>query len=188
MASRALCVLPVLGVIALSCTDAAGGWCSKAFDSVFRSWVSQGQEAFWTIRFLAEKSVHVTMFTILGAVLSAAFHGVKREAVLALTAGCAIGCCSELFQRLFPTRDPSIRDVLIHWSSVSVGVALSYCWQKITEARGVTANTVGHPASAENMGSGPAGPRLAYRYPTRRTRKDQPPKAEPPELAPSTSA
>jgi hypothetical protein len=188
MACRTLCVLPVLGVIALSCTDAAGRWCSRAFDSGFRSWFSEGREAFWTIRFLAEKSVHVTMFTSLGAVLWVAFHDVKQRTVLALAAGCAIGCCSELFQRLFPTRDPSIRNVLINWSSVGAGVAISYCLDQIKEARSLTVKTVGHPACAENIGADLLALSLHICTQHGASDKISLQKAETPELVASTSA
>ena len=138
----------------MSCTDAAGGWCSRVFDSAFRPWLSQGQQAFWTIRFLAEKSVHVTMFTSLGAVLWRAFRNLKRRTALALATGWAIGCYSELFQRLFPTRDPSIRDVLINWSSVGAGVTVSYCLHQINQARrSIEVTTAEHAAGPENIGA-----------------------------------
>jgi VanZ like family len=126
-----LSVLPVVGATAVSCTDAAGAWCSRAFDVGFRALFGNAGAAFWTIRFVAEKSVHVTLFTTLGAVLFLAFRGVQRRAWLAVASGFALGCCSELFQRLFPTRDPAIRDVFINGTGVGSGVILSFCCEKV---------------------------------------------------------
>src|SRR4051812_2947111 len=49
-----------------------------------------------------------------------------RRNTYTVIAGFALGCSSELFQRLFPTRDPSIRDVLINCSGVILGVAVNH--------------------------------------------------------------
>jgi VanZ like family len=126
-----LSVLPVVGAIAVSCTDAAGAWCSQTFDVEFRALFGNGGAAFWTIRFVAEKSIHVTLFTILGAALFRAFRGVLQRAWWAVAIGCALGGCSELLQRLFPTRDPAIRDVLINGTGVGLGVMISFCCEKV---------------------------------------------------------
>jgi hypothetical protein len=148
-ASRSLYVLPVLGVIAPSCTDAGDGAIGSSTQNFGRS--SARARSILGDPVLGRNSVHITMFTSLGAVFWVAFHTVKRKAVLAIAAGWAIGCCSELFQRLFPTRDPSIRDVLINWSSVGAGRAISYCLHQITETRSLNVKTAGHLCGAENM-------------------------------------
>jgi hypothetical protein len=50
-------------------------------------------------------------------------------------AGFALGCSSELFQRLFPTRDPAIRDVLINWSAVMIGLAANQAVLRAVNSR-----------------------------------------------------
>jgi VanZ like family len=136
-------VLPLIGLIALSCTDIAGAWCSNTFDLGFRSLFADSPGPFGTIRFIAEKSIHVTLFTTLGFTLLLLFQGASRKTLLALVTGCTLGCCSELFQRLFPTRDPAIRDVLINSCSVSAGVAIASCMQMITAAGRHASEAVG---------------------------------------------
>jgi hypothetical protein len=122
-----LSVLPVVGAIAISCTDAAGAWCSQAFNVGFRALFGNGGAAFGTLRFVAEKSVHVMLFTTLGAVLFRAFRGMPQRAWWAVATGCALGGGSELLQRLFPTRDPGCPD---QWDGCGAGCDDFVLWRE----------------------------------------------------------
>jgi hypothetical protein len=102
----------------------AGARSSDLFDSMFLPLLACSAKTYWTTRFIAEKSIHVILFSCLGAILWNCFRGTARRTTYALLVGFCIGCSSELFQRLFPTRDPSLRDVLINWSAVLLGIGI----------------------------------------------------------------
>ena len=116
----------VLCAIGLACTDAAGRWGVAAFDGLFLRFLGTSDGTYWSVRFIAEKSIHVALFTGLAMTLWASFKRARHRTIYVVATGFALGCCSELFQRIFPTRDPSIRDVLINWSAVIIGVAASH--------------------------------------------------------------
>jgi glycopeptide antibiotics resistance protein len=121
-------ILPIVALIALSCTVHAGTWCDKRFKAMFDLLLGSlgpSQDVFWRLHFIAEKSFHLGMFTILGSVLCMAFRRSARRGAWVLLIGFAIGCSSELLQRLFPTRDPAIRDVLINWTGVLIGLLVT---------------------------------------------------------------
>jgi VanZ family protein len=116
----------MLGAIGLSCTDSAGVWSGNTFDDVFLPLLASSNGTYRTVRLVAEKSVHITLFAGLAATLWNSLGSARLRRTYTVIAGFALGCSSELFQRLFPTRDPSIRDVLINWSGVILGVAISH--------------------------------------------------------------
>lgn len=119
-------VISVVAAIALSCTDSSGQWCGRTFDQGFRYLFGAGASArvYLTIRLIAEKSVHLTLYIGLSGALWVCSRRVRHRTICALTVGFAIGVCSELFQMLFPTRDPAVRDVLINWSGIVTGLSL----------------------------------------------------------------
>lgn len=104
---KAGAVLVLLGIIGLSCTDMAGTWSGDLFDAVSLPLLACSAKTYWTARFIAEKSIHMILFSCLGATLSKCLGATARRIACALVVGCGIGCSSELLQRLFPTRDPS---------------------------------------------------------------------------------
>jgi VanZ family protein len=127
----ALCVIITVVAIALSCTDAVGRWGGRSFDLGFR-WLlaaSNSEDMYWTVRFIAEKSIHLTLFTGLSVALWICGKRLRRRTTYSLIGGLALGVCSELFQSLFPTRDPSVRDVLINWSGIVIGLSLIHIVQ-----------------------------------------------------------
>jgi hypothetical protein len=84
---------------------------------------------------MAEKSVHVTLFVALAATLWCCLGSVPKRTTWTVVTGFALGCSSELFQRLFPTRDPTIRDVLINWCSVLLGIGCMHLVDMFTSLR-----------------------------------------------------
>ena len=78
------------------------------------------------LHFIAEKSVHVTLFVVLGILLSQVYRGARlnRFAKVVIT-GLVIGSASEFLQSFFPDRDPAVRDVLINLASTAIGGALA---------------------------------------------------------------
>jgi VanZ family protein len=125
----ATALMIVLGAIALACTDVAGRWSVNAFDGLFRRFLASSDNGYRTLRFVAEKSVHVALFAGLALVLWRCFGHMRHRTMYTVLAGFTVGCSSELFQRMFPTRDPSIRDVLINWSAVLISVSASHSVQ-----------------------------------------------------------
>ncbi len=123
-----LVVLFWLSLIALSSTGWAGHWADAAFETLIgkpfhlRSLEPENRSL---IHFIAEKNVHLFLYTILGALLYSIFGAMGHRTSLVLGVGSAIGICSELLQMLFPKRDPSLRDVLINITGIALGVGLS---------------------------------------------------------------
>jgi VanZ family protein len=125
--------LPVaawIGVILFSSTASAGNWCTTVFHSFSTKLLGQvlSQSSLLVLSFLAEKSVHVILFLVLGTLLwkaITAIEGVPRKIAIILALGLLIGSVSEFLQRFFPGRDPSVRDVLINLGSTAIGVAVS---------------------------------------------------------------
>ena len=121
-------VLVWLSLIALSSTTWAGHWADSAFEIVIgkpfhlRSMEPENRSL---IHFVAEKNVHLFLFTTLGALLYWIFGSMERRTSLVLGLGSAIGIGSDLLQMFFPKRDPSLRDVLINVTGVACGVGLS---------------------------------------------------------------
>jgi glycopeptide antibiotics resistance protein len=92
------------------------------------SYLNVTDRTYWTLHFYAEKALHLSLFTGVGVALSRAFKSSRSCAFWAIVVGAVVGCSSELFQRLFPTRDPAIRDVLINWAGVLIGVTTGRFW------------------------------------------------------------
>jgi VanZ family protein len=118
-----------IGVIFFSSTASAGNWCTQAFYSFStKLWGSTPNHGLGILSFLAEKSVHVGMFLVLGTLLwkaIKAIEDVRGKITAILTLGLLIGTASEFLQRFFPGRDPSVRDILINLAGTAIGVAVS---------------------------------------------------------------
>jgi VanZ family protein len=124
--------LPVaawIGVILFSSTASAGNWCTQVF-RLFSTILRGHAPNHWLgiLSFLAEKSLHVVMFLVLGTLLWKAMKSiedVREKIAVILSLGLLIGSASEYLQRFFPGRDPSVRDILINLIGTAIGVAVS---------------------------------------------------------------
>lgn len=118
-----LCTIAWTGLIFFSSTTLAGQWSEQAFQFLFGA---GRQSSDSLLHFLAEKSVHLTLFFVLGILLSQLYTAapLARFGKVVLT-GLVIGSLSELLQNFFPGRDPALRDVLINVGSTALGAALA---------------------------------------------------------------
>lgn len=76
------------------------------------------------VTFLAEKGVHMALFTTMGFVLWSMFPARQRSVMIVLAVGAVIGVCSEILQ-IFTGRDPSIRDAVLNACGVAMGMAIA---------------------------------------------------------------
>ena len=117
-------------VILFSSTSLAG----KASDAVFTRFVTTHIIRYDSydlyhrchVYFLAEKTVHLTLFIVLAIVLWRSLPNGPWRFGVVLLCGSLIGCCSELAQCLFPDRDPAVRDALINTAGIAIGAATSF--------------------------------------------------------------
>ena len=129
MASRIWLIAAIawIGVIFFSSTTIASEWCEEAFSSLSALLFARlhpGYSSYDLVHLLADKSVHVTLFLVLAALLWKAIPGARWKWVVILLAGLLVGSCSEFLQRFFPGRDPAIRDVLINLGGTGIGLIL----------------------------------------------------------------
>src|ERR1017187_6797636 len=104
-------------VILLSSTSAAAEHAGRIFDWSYRTLFGpySPSDRSRTCLFLAEKSVHLTLFFVLGLLLSRwPMAPQRRFSGAALAAGLIVGSSSEFLQNFFPGRDPALRDVVIN--------------------------------------------------------------------------
>jgi VanZ family protein len=105
-------------LILFSSTSLASEYCEHAFTWIVGSTVGKhftSAKAYDWLHFLAEKSLHLTLFFVLGVLLWHAFTAPRRRRLVQVVlAGFVFGSASELLQAAFPDRDPAIRDVLIN--------------------------------------------------------------------------
>lgn len=83
------------------------------------------------LHFLAEKSVHVTLFLLFGFLVAHLVNGspARRVGKIAL-AGLIVGSCSEYLQSFFPGRDPAIRDVILNTTCATLGGLATVLWSR----------------------------------------------------------
>ena len=118
-----LASLAWIGLIFFSSTSAAGRLSERIYRVLFGDG-SQSGAGF--LHFIAEKSVHVTLFFVLGLLLIHMYDGSRPQRFWkAAVTGLIIGSLSEYLQSFFPDRDPAIRDVLINFVSASIGAAIA---------------------------------------------------------------
>lgn len=73
--------------------------------------------------FWEKKAAHVVLFATLAFFLSrVSEHAAALTPAVIVLIGTGIGVCSEALQFFFPTREPSLRDVLINASATCAGV------------------------------------------------------------------
>ena len=124
-------VLPVwVGLILFSSTSLAGQVSDAAFTRFVATHIRR-HDIFdlyhrCHVYFLAEKTVHITMFIVLALILWRLLPDVPGKGVVVFLCGTLLGCGSELVQRLFPDRDPALRDVLINAAGTAIGVAIVF--------------------------------------------------------------
>lgn len=105
----------------------AGQWCEQLYRRLwaflFGAPPPPNASEQW-IHFVAHKSVHVALFLVFAVLLWNALPEIRWKFALIVLIGLVAGTCSELLQRLFPDRDPSVRDVLINVSATVLGAAI----------------------------------------------------------------
>ncbi len=116
------------GLILFSSTSLAAQYSERAFQRI-RAWLFGAyppEASSGMLHFIAEKSVHLTLFFVLGVLLSRLFSGtrLRRFAQIVVT-GLIVGSVSEFLQRFFPGRDPALRDVLINLAGAALGAVAS---------------------------------------------------------------
>lgn len=123
-----------LGLVFFSSTSLAARLCDQAFCSGYRVFLNRPDPAassFALAHFVAEKSVHLTLFFVLALLLWNALGASRLKVTVILTLGLLAGSASELLQRFFPGRDPSIRDVVINLASTALGIAVSAAFSQL---------------------------------------------------------
>lgn len=122
-----------VGVIFFSSTSQALSLCEGGFQwmttAVFGVQVAQ-HPSYGVWHLLADKGLHVTLFTVLAILLWQAIPDVKWKVARVLGVGLVVGSCSEFLQSFFPDRDPAIRDVLINVSGTALGIVLSLAFRR----------------------------------------------------------
>jgi VanZ family protein len=115
-----------IGLILFSSTSVAGEWSERAYAwiyaAVFGASKTQGTGTS-LLHFVAEKCVHLTLFFVLGLLLSRVVFGRMRFGKVVL-GGLIVGTASEILQRFFPGRDPAVRDVFINVVGTALGAAV----------------------------------------------------------------
>jgi VanZ family protein len=117
-----------IGLIFFSSTSLAGKESEQAFaylSSLLFPHLPHDSSSFGAIHLIADKGVHVTLFTVLGTLLWIVLPDTPRKITNCLLFGAVVGSCSEMLQSFFPDRDPAIRDVLINTFGTAVGVVIS---------------------------------------------------------------
>jgi VanZ family protein len=114
------------GFILFSSSSFALRQCNAAFQKLC-SWILSGGSyqpdgtTYETMRLIADKSFHITMFFVLALPLSKVFLARQSKfGYIALT-GLIVGSVSELLQNYFPGRDPAVQDVLLNLAGVVIG-------------------------------------------------------------------
>ncbi len=117
-----------LALIFFSSTSIAGERSERAYEWVATTLLHEVphlKSNDW-LHFLAAKSVHVTLFTVFAIFLWNAIPVFRWHFALVILIGLVTGICSELLQRLFPNRDPAVRDVLINLGATTLGATIMW--------------------------------------------------------------
>jgi VanZ family protein len=142
-------VIGWIGVIFFSSTSTASLWCETAFSYLARFFIAgipRDSGSFGIIHLVADKGLHVTLFTVLAILLTLAMASGRRKVVRILAFGFLVGCCSEYLQSFFPDRDPAIRDVLINLAGTGFGALIGrlLSLDRATEAQDAQRLTFSH--------------------------------------------
>lgn len=115
-------------LILFSSTSVASEYCERAFSWIYGATIGKhftSDKTFDWLHFAAEKSVHLTLFFVLGVLLWQLFSSPRRRRLAEVVlVGLIVGSSSELLQTFFPGRDPAIRDVLINVVGAFLGAAV----------------------------------------------------------------
>jgi len=117
-------VIAWIGVIFFSSTSLASKWAEASFRTLsqFLGDLGAYSSSYGLVHLLADKGFHVTLFCVLAVLLWRTLVRAEKRVWVILIAGAITGSCSELLQRLFPDRDPTIRDVLINVGGTALGI------------------------------------------------------------------
>ena len=125
---RLYSVLFWLLVIGFSSTTFAGHWADSVFDQITNNSFIHLRHVDpyrrYLVHFMAEKNVHLTMFTVFAILLYQLLGDTKSKTAVVLTFGCCVGIFSEILQSFFPGRDPTVRDAAINLSGTCLGVLI----------------------------------------------------------------
>src|ERR1700733_4634197 len=117
-----------IALIFFSSTSLAGRWSEGAFrfiaNLLFGQALRSGASLYGVIHLVADKGVHVTLFTVLGILLWMCLPNASKQFILILLIGTAVGSLSEYLQFFFPGRDPAIRDVIINVVGTGFGIVV----------------------------------------------------------------
>jgi VanZ family protein len=117
-----------IGVIFFSSTTLASRWAEASFNLLANTFMRPLQHdsvSYGIIHLFADKGFHVTLFCVFAVLLWQALQHSEKKIWVILLSGAAVGSCSELLQRVFPGRDPAMRDVLINIGGTAIG--LMFC-------------------------------------------------------------
>jgi VanZ family protein len=118
-----------IGLTFFSSTTVAAQWSEQAykfFGSISSAYLKTDFVSSGMVHFLAEKSVHVFLCIVLAILLWNSIPVARRKFTSILFVGCCVGLCSELLQRLFPGRDPALRDAGIDVAATIAGALISW--------------------------------------------------------------
>lgn len=118
-----------ISIILFSSTAIARRWSERAFKSLAA--ISSPHRppsgtSYDLVHFFAEKCVHVGLFLVFAILLTNALPRSHRKIRFILMIGTVVGSTSELLQRFFPGRDPTVRDVCINIAATAVGALISH--------------------------------------------------------------
>ncbi len=116
------------GLILFSSTSLAAEYCERTFQRIhawlFGAYTPEASSGI--LHFIAEKGVHLTLFFVLGVLLSRLLPGTRlRRFAQVVVTGLIVGSASEFLQRFLPGRDPALRDVLINVAGAALGAVAS---------------------------------------------------------------
>jgi VanZ family protein len=117
-----------IGLIFFSSTSFAGDEGERAFTHLCQILMPQlhsGAGPYGAAHFLAHKTIHISLFSVLGILFWKVLPNVRRKIAIILLLGAVVGSCSELLQAFFPERDPAISDVLINIGGTALGITIS---------------------------------------------------------------
>jgi VanZ family protein len=126
-------ILSVLwtGVIFYGSTTSAERLCDRALGSVLAllSPSTALDDGLPPNYFWEKKAIHVALFFTLAFLLSrTSAHTPHLTPGFIVLLGAAVGTASEVFQFVFPTREPAVRDALLNTAAVCAGVLAFHPW------------------------------------------------------------
>ena len=116
-----------IGVIFFSSTSLAAQWCEELFatlSSMLLPHLSAAHPSYKHLHFIAEKSVHVTLFMLFAVLLWNAIPNKPRKITAIFLSSLLVACMAEFIQFFFPGRDPALRDVMIDLGGTAIGVGI----------------------------------------------------------------